>query len=188
MSPPGVASAHAARGKPRAFQSPIAPQCLDCIGGAGRRIAAGWRKNERRPPLPGLRDQDESAGDHAASPPPPVRPAPVEAGLFLDRSPGAGRPDVEFGILRSALRNSSRSSEKSRSTPPARPINIWSEPSNPPSGSSSRASARKRRFMRLRTTAPPIFLVTVMPMRMAGSPSSRARTSRTKPGMGARLP
>ena len=52
----------------------------------------------------------------------------------------------------------------------------------------SRASARKRRFMRLRTTAPPIFLVTVKPTRIAGSPSSRSRTSRTKPGVGARLP
>ena len=76
---------------------------------------------------------------------------------------------------------------KSRSTPPARPIRTWSAPVTPCSGRRSRASARKRRFMRLRTTAPPIFFVTVMPSRFTGSPSARSRTNRTKPGMGARF-
>ncbi len=50
------------------------------------------------------------------------------------------------------------------------------------------ASARRRRFMRLRTTALPIFLVTVYPICIDGSPSARSRTSRTKPGIGARFP
>ena len=36
----------------------------------------------------------------------------------------------------------------------------------PAAGKSSRASARKRRFIRLRTTALPIFLVTVKPTRI----------------------
>ena len=46
----------------------------------------------------------------------------------------------------------------------------------------------KRRFMRLRTTAPPIFLVTVKPTRIRGSLSLRSRTNRTKPGVLARSP
>ena len=41
----------------------------------------------------------------------------------------------------------------------------WSEPGWPRDGMISRASSRKRRFMRLRTTAPPTFLLTVKPTR-----------------------
>ncbi len=106
--------------------------------------------------------------------------------------PPPGDPDQQArGHPRSfskARANSCRSSAKSRSIPPARPISTWSDPAMPPAGRNSRASARKRRFIRLRTTAPPIFLVTVKPMRLAGSPSARSRTSRTKPGAEARRP
>src|SRR6476659_7037133 len=49
-----------------------------------------------------------------------------------------------------------RSRPKSRSTPLARPIITWSEPAKPLAGTISRASALKRRFIRLRMTAPPI--------------------------------
>ena len=50
------------------------------------------------------------------------------------------------------------------------------------------ASSRKRRFIRLRTTAPPTFFETVMPKRITGCSSRRGRTSRTKPPVGARSP
>lgn len=90
--------------------------------------------------------------------------------------------------FRSALPSSRSRSAKGRSIPPARPIRIWSAPGWPSVGRSARARARNRRFMRLRTTALPIFLVTVIPSRMDGSPSSRSWTSRTNPGMGARRP
>jgi hypothetical protein len=52
-------------------------------------------------------------------------------------------------------------------------------------GQDSRASARKRRFMRLRTTAPPIFLVTVKPTRIAGR-RPRGRGQQDEAGHGPR--
>jgi hypothetical protein len=75
----------------------------------------------------------------------------------------------------------------SRSIPLARPIITWSAPRTPSFGRISRASARKRRFMRLRITAFPIFLVTVMPSRIVKSASPRSRTSRTNPPFAVRL-
>ncbi len=91
-------------------------------------------------------------------------------------------------VFSKALVRSWRRSENSRSIPPDRPIITWSQPPCPPMGRISRATARKRRFMRLRTTAPPIFFVMVKPTRMAGSASFRSRTSRMKPGVDARFP
>jgi len=106
--------------------------------------------------------------------------------------PETGKPDHgardHCATLPSALPSSRLRSPKSRSIPPDRPIRIWSAPASPASVNASRASERKRRFMRLRMTALPIFLVTVTPSRMTGSPSSRGRTNRTKPGVAIRRP
>ena len=106
--------------------------------------------------------------------------------------PAARDEDEEAGdhlrTFASALVRSVLSAEKSRSIPELRPISTWSAPAMPSMGRMSRASSRKRRFMRLRTTALPTFLETVMPIRIVASSSSRARTSSTNPGMGARLP
>src|SRR6185369_5556788 len=106
--------------------------------------------------------------------------------------PALGDQDHQPGDhLRSpsrAFASSERIWPKSRSMPLARPIITWSEPAKPFVGTISRARARKRRFMRLRMTAPPILRVTVKPTRIAGSASCRSRTRRMKPGVVARLP
>jgi len=98
------------------------------------------------------------------------------------------QPSDHFATRPSAPARSLRRSEKSRSIPPTRPIITWSDPANPLAGITSRASSRKRRFIRFRTTALPTFFVTVNPTRFWGSPSSRSRTRSTNPGVAARRP
>lgn len=92
-----------------------------------------------------------------------------------------------FRTLARACVNSALNAANSRSTPPARPIRTWSAPARPCGPITARANARKRRFIRLRTTALPIFFVTVIPSLIAGFPSFRLRTKSTKPGVATRL-
>ena len=72
----------------------------------------------------------------------------------------------------------------SRSMPLGRPIRTWSAPAMPLSGSSSRASARNRLFIRLRMTALPTRRLTVMPTRRW--PRSFGATYSTSSGWRAR--
>jgi hypothetical protein len=203
-----VASEQPAQGQPTPAERAIAGKRADCIGRAARRVAAARRKDPGRANLPSARGQDQQPGDHLVRST-SVRAEPVEALPFPlvheekawpstmveppSRCPGdsaappSGRTAFVF-IFRSAFSRSDLNCSNGRSIPPGRPIRTWSAPVIPASGRMARASSRNRRFIRLRTTAPPTFFETVMPSRIAGSPSSRGRTSRTNPGMGARRP
>lgn len=136
------------------------------------------------------------------------QPEPAKRAVSLDRFDGVGRaawristcwrqdarrpqlpkPDrpneqpLHWQAFPQARTRSARIAMKSRARPAVRPINTWSAPAIPQLSSSSRTISRSRRFKRLRTTDPPIFLVTVKPARRPPL-SSRRLTSRMKPGV-----
>jgi hypothetical protein len=90
-------------------------------------------------------------------------------------------------VLPIALRKSSRSARKSLFPVPVLPISTRSSPAKGTSASSSRAASRSLRLARFRTTALPIFFVTVKPMR-TGPSSARGRACRTNPWVAALRP
>src|ERR1700722_2246696 len=102
------------------------------------------------------------------------------------------KPRASAPAMRSARRMSSRRTGKARARVPSRPISTRSTPTRltPGSGkaaSSRRAASFKRRLVRLRTTALPIFLVTVTPI-LAGAWSFRVRICSTNPWVAALRP
>src|SRR5262249_33537322 len=124
LAAPGMATADPPQCEPPPAERPIAGDCGDRIGRAARLVAAARRQNLLCAVLATPEEQDQQPRDH-----------------FARRRSSASASSV-------------RINPKSRSTPLSLPIITWSEPAKPFGGTISRASARKRRFMRLRTTAP----------------------------------
>ena len=120
------------------LSGPIARKRGDRIGRAARLVAAARRQAPATGPICQPRGDAGSAAARSSARPWPARLA---------------RSCAQAARNRARCRRSGRSGHGRRRRCRR-------------SGRISRASARKRRFMRLRTTALPIFLVTVKPTRM----------------------
>src|SRR5688500_18468824 len=101
LAAPGMAAADAFEGHPAPPGGAIALDCGDRIGRTAWLVAAAWRKDLGRAQLPAPRDPNHQPRDHG------------------------------LRSFCSAASSSDRSEVKSRSIPPERPINTWSDPAIP---------------------------------------------------------
>src|SRR6202050_3695426 len=161
----------AAHGHPSATQDAITLDGLHGIFGAGRHEAAGWWKQGRDRPLVSSQQlQRDEFGNVAQERPSDPRASgfglPASALLFAAVS-GSVLPDSFCSITANARVTSLRTAAKSVVSNDFFGL-MTTSAAIAVSGSVMRTASRKRRFMRLRWTAPPRARPTVNPTRRPG--------------------
>jgi hypothetical protein len=172
---PRIAAQYPSRRQCAAAHCPMSPQSVN-------RIIATTR------PEPAMRADQRPDGPLISSDRPNRHPGRrVHWATPAINFPDARETEAATPALRSARRKSSRNSGNARRRVPSRPMSTRSSPVRPSAASSRRAASFSRRRARFRATAPPIFLVTVNPIR-AGPSSCLGNACRTRPCVAALRP